>query len=73
MEKKPLIDLSDKGRKGHGKKLAYEVAYVCTPKGLNDPGPEDFTVCARFRAYGDAFKFANNLRESPDPLAVYIR
>jgi len=51
---KPLRDLSDKGLKAKIGKLRYQVSYICRAKDWEDPEyPTDFTICAKFAAYGD--------------------
>lgn len=69
---KRIHDISDKGLKA-GKRLRYEVGYFCTPHGVEFMLEEDITLCAKFRAYGDAYRYAESLANSPDPLMVIIR
>lgn len=61
-EPAPITDLSDKGRRA-GKTLRYKVAIYQTPR--RETSNETPVVVAAFRSFGDAFKWANDLRIAP--------
>lgn len=59
MTKKPIRDISDKGRK-QSKRLKYEVGIFHTQCESEEP-----EIVAKFRAYGDAYAYAMRLKEAP--------
>lgn len=66
-----IRDISDKGRHKQGKAMRYEVGYYCKPNPEeSDEQPE---IVAKFRAYGDAYRFALLIAASPDATMVLLR
>lgn len=57
----PFRDISDKGRKANGR-LRYEVLYTDREDPQVHAVESDYTLCAKFSAYGDAFAYAQQLR-----------
>lgn len=65
-----ILDISDKGRK-QGKLLRYEIGYYCKPN--PEQSEESPEIVAKFKRYGDAFRFAQMIANSPDATMVLIR
>jgi len=66
----PIRDVSDQGRCAN-KRLRYEVLYYCTPAASN--GNESPDLVAKFRSYGDALRWAQQLAVAPATTEVLIR